>query len=48
MTVVQEREAGLRHGAIGMSGALASTLSNMAPVEGIFISWSSWPARWAP
>src|SRR2546426_500863 len=27
MTVVQEREARLRHGAIGMSGALASTLS---------------------
>jgi amino acid transporter len=37
MTVVQERETGLRHGAIGLSDALASTLSNMAPVEGIFI-----------
>ncbi len=33
----QEREAGLRQGAIGLSDALASTLSNMAPVEGIFI-----------
>src|SRR5690348_14854774 len=37
MTVVQERDTGLRHGAIGMADALASTLSNMAPVEGIFI-----------
>jgi amino acid transporter len=27
----------LRRGAIGLPGALASTLSNMAPVEGIFI-----------
>ena len=33
----QDREAGLRPGAIGLSDALASTLSNMAPVEGIFI-----------
>src|SRR6516165_3055099 len=37
MTAVQERDTGLRHGAIGMADALASTLSNMAPVEGIFI-----------
>ena len=37
MAVVQEQQAGLRHGAIGMADALASTLSNMAPVEGIFI-----------
>jgi amino acid transporter len=37
MTVVPEQQAGLRHGAIGMADALASTLSNMAPVEGIFI-----------
>jgi amino acid transporter len=37
MTVVHEQQADLRHGAIGMSDALASTLSNMAPVEGIFI-----------
>ena len=32
-----QREHGLRRGAIGLSDALASTLSNMAPVEGIFI-----------
>jgi amino acid transporter len=32
-----EHEHGLRRGAIGLSDALASTLSNMAPVEGIFI-----------
>jgi len=37
MAAVTERETGLRHGAIGMADALASTLSNMAPVEGIFI-----------
>lgn len=30
-------EVGLRRGAIGLPGAIASTLSNMAPVEGIFI-----------
>lgn len=36
MTATNEK-AGLRRGAIGMSDALASTLSNMAPVEGIFI-----------
>src|SRR6266699_453549 len=44
MTVVPQREARPRHGAIGMSGALASTLSNMAPVEGI----RSGPGRASP
>jgi amino acid transporter len=33
----QGREGQLRSGAIGLGGALAGTLSNMAPVEGIFI-----------
>ena len=32
-----QQEVTLRRGAIGLPGALASTLSNMAPVEGIFI-----------
>jgi amino acid transporter len=32
-----DREVTLRRGAIGLPGALAGTLSNMAPVEGIFI-----------
>src|SRR5690349_18177989 len=30
-------EVTLRRGAIGLPGAIAGTLSNMAPVEGIFI-----------
>jgi len=32
-----DRGVGLRRGAIGLPGAIAGTLSNMAPVEGIFI-----------
>jgi amino acid transporter len=36
-TAVASPEARLRRGAIGLPDALASTLSNVAPVEGIFI-----------
>ena len=37
MVATDVHEPGLRRGAIGLGDALAGTLANMAPVEGIFI-----------